>query len=197
VSGASDLPREIAEAGVGVARLLRYDPRWPEAFDPSASGFLRSFLGPILGLPFVVIVAAMITGVPGDGHVIDPRALWAAGLSQVMNMIAFPVIVGALARPLEIGAGYGAFIVVVNWASLFVNLAVTAATALLLLGVFQVFGFVWLALFGVSLFVVWRAARETLSPEIGPALMMVVLWVGLGVATDRLGQLLTGAPAAG
>lgn len=187
-------PRDIADAGVGVARLLRYDPRWLEGFDASASGFLRSFAGPVLSLPFVVIVAAMITGVPGDGHVIDPRTLWAAGLSQAMSLIAYPAVVAALVRPLGIGEGYGSFIVVVNWASLFVNIAVTAASALLLFGSFDLFGIVWLALFGVSLFVVWRAARETLSPDFGPALMMVVLWVGLGVVTDKLGQLLTGAP---
>ena len=194
---AGDVTREIADAGVGVARLVRYDPRWPEAFDASVGGFVRSFAGPILSLPFVVIVSAMITGVPGDGHVIDPKSLWAAGLSQVMNMIAYPAILGFLARPLGIGAGYGAFIVVVNWASLFLNVAVTAATVLLLFGTYAVFGFVWLVLFGASLFVVWRAARETLSPDIGPALMVVVLWVGLGVLTDQLGALLTGAKPPG
>jgi hypothetical protein len=194
---AGALTREIADAGVGVARLIRYDPRWPEAFDPTASGFLRSFLGPILSLPFIVIVSAMITGVPGDGHMIDPRGLWGAGLSQVINMIAYPAVMAALARPLGMGAGYGTFIVVVNWASLFLNIAVTAATALLLLGSFEVFGFIWLVLFGISLFVVWRAARETLSPEIGPALLAVVLWVGLGVLTDHAGALLVGAPIAG
>ena len=62
---------------------------------------------------------------------------------------------------------------------------------------YEVFGFVWLVLFGASLFVVWRAARETLSPDIGPALMVVVLWVGLGVLTDQLGALLTGAKPPG
>ncbi len=193
----ADLPRDIADAGVGVARLIRYDPRWLEAFDLSVGGFLRSFAGPILSLPFVVIVAAMITGVPGDGHVIDSRVLWAAGLSQVLATIAYPAVVGFLARPLGIGEGYGAFIVVVNWASLFVNIAITAATALLLLGTFDLFGFVWLVLFGLSLFVVWRASRETLSPEIGPSLMVVVLWVGIGVATDRLAQLIFGLQLAG
>jgi hypothetical protein len=188
----ADLPRDITEAGVGVARLIRYDPRWMEAFDASAGGFLRSFAGPILSLPFVVIVAAMITGVPGDGHVIDPRILWAAGLSQLMATVAYPAAVGFLAKPLGIGEGYGAFIVVVNWASFFVNIAVTAATVLLLMGTFDLFGFVWLVLFGLSLFVVWRASRETLSQEIAPSLMVVALWVGVSVATDRLGQVLLG-----
>lgn len=193
----ADLPRDITDAGVGVTRLIRYDPSWLEAFDVSVGGFLRSFAGPLLSLPFVVIVAAMITGVPGDGHVIDPRVLWAAGVSQLMVTVAYPCAVGFLAKPLGISEGYGAFIVVVNWASLFLNIAVTAATALLLFGTFNLFGFVWLVLFGLSLFVVWRAARETLSQEIGPPLMVVVLWVGVNVATDRLAQLLFGLPLGG
>ncbi len=193
----AELPRDIADAGVGVARLIRYDPRWLEAFDVSAGGFLRSFAAPILSLPFVVIIAAMITGVPGDGHVIDPRLLWAAGLSQLLAAIAYPAVVGFLARPLGIGEGYGAFIVVVNWISLFVSIATTAATVLLLIGASDLFFFLWLVLFGLSLFAVWRASREALSPEIGPSLMMVVLWVGIGVATDRLSQLIFGLQLAG
>jgi hypothetical protein len=193
----ADVPRDIAEAGTGMVRLIRYDPRWVEAFDASAGGFLRSFAGPLISLPFVILIAAMVTGIPGDGHVIDPRLLWAAGLSQIVCTVAFPVVVGLLVRPLGIGEGYGAFIVVVNWASLFVNIAITAATALLLFGTFDLFGFVWLVLFGVSLFVVWRASRETLSHEIAPALMMVVLWVGVNVGADRLSQIALGLPLGG
>lgn len=193
----ADVPRDIAEAGGGIVRLFRYDPSWIEGFDASAGGFLRSFAGPLISLPFAVLIAAMLTGVPGDGHVIAPNVLWAAGLSQVLNAVAFPIVVGLLARPLGIGAGYGAFIVVVNWASMFVSIALTAATVLLLFGTFDLFGFVWLILFGASLFVVWRASRETLSPDIGPALMMAVLWVGVNVLTDRLAQIVFGLPVPG
>ncbi len=193
----ADLPRDITGAGVGVARLIRFDPRWREAFDPSAGGFLRSFAGPILSLPFVLIVEAMTTGVPGDGHVIDPRILWAAALSQLMAMVAYPAALAFLAKPLGVGAGYGAFIVVVNWASFLVSITVAAATALLLFGASNLFFFVWLVLFGLSLFVVWRAARETLSEEIGPTLTVVVLWVGVSVITDRFCHFLFGLQVAG
>jgi hypothetical protein len=196
VTGPAALTREIAEAGVGVTRLLRYDPAWSEGFDPSTSGFLRSFLGPILAIPFVVIVTAMV-GLADDSHVIDPRALWAGGISQFVYAFAYPAVLAFLARPLEIGAGYGAFVVVVNWTSLFLNIAITAASVLVLAGAYNLFGFVWLVLFGLSLFAVWRAARETLGHEIGPALMAVVLWVGLGVACDRIGQLVMGLPLSG
>ena len=56
----ADVPRDIAEAGTGMVRLIRYDPRWVEAFDASAGGFLRSFAGPLISLPFVILIAGSI-----------------------------------------------------------------------------------------------------------------------------------------
>ena len=38
---AAAITREIADAGVGVGRLIRYDERWPHGFDPTVGGFLR------------------------------------------------------------------------------------------------------------------------------------------------------------
>ena len=179
------IPREIAGAGIGVGRLIRYDPRWPEGFTPTAGGFVRSFLGPLLGLPFYLLVSAAMSA--GDAGPVS-RILWASGVSDVINAIAFPALIAAIARPLKIGEGYAGFIIIVNWASLFMNICAAAAAALTLTGDGgqQIFVFVWLALFGLSLFVTWRAARETLSPEVPIALLMVVLSVGLGVVTDQL-----------
>ena len=128
---AATLTREIAGAGVGVGRLIRYDPRWPEGFNPTADGFLRSFLGPLLALPFYLIVAVVFAAVPAAGGAVAPgpdaQVLWAAAVSQALNALAFPVIVGALARPLGFAEGYAGFVVVVNWTSLFLNMAAAAA----------------------------------------------------------------------
>jgi len=178
---AAALTREIADAGVGLGRLVRYDPRWPEGFDPSASGFLRSFLGPLIGLPFYLFVASVL---PTDG----PGPMWSAGMSHVLNAVAYPVVVGLLARPFALGAGYAGFIVIVNWASLFLNMGTAAAALLVRLGEngLAAFSYAWLCLFGMSLFITWRAARETLSSEIPPALLMVVLSVAVGVASDQV-----------
>ena len=181
---AAAITREIAEAGVGVGRLIRYDPRWPDGFNPTTSGFLRSFLGPLLGLPFSLLIATLSIG---DAAPLD-RLLWASGLSYVMNALAFPALIAALARPLKIGEGYAGFIIIVNWATLFLN-ACTAGVSLLILGGETgrgIFTVVWLVLFGLSLFIVWRASRETLSTEIPIALLMVVLSVGVGALTDQV-----------
>lgn len=191
------LGREMADASVGVVRLIRYDPRWPDRFDPTAGGFLRSFLAPIIGLAIAAAVTAFFSRLASPGEAVDPRSLWAAGVSQIIGLVAYPAVVAMLARPLGIGAGYGAFIVVVNWASLFLNVAMSVAGSLLLFKGMGFFGLVWMILFGGGLFVIWRAAREALSPEIPLALLMVVLWVGLGVLSNRLGAVVVGYPAVG
>jgi hypothetical protein len=181
------LTREAADAAWGLAGLVRGRPDWGLGFDPTARGFVRSFLAPALALPFYLLTAAMIarTSSPESGS----GALWAAGLSDVLDALAYPLVVAAFARPLGIGAGFSAFVVVINWASLFLNPLLALFSFALLFGRVgsAVFGTATLVLFALSIFVTWRAARETLSPELAPALLMVVLSVGVGVLCDQAG----------
>jgi hypothetical protein len=191
------LPREIADAGVGVGRLIRYDPRWPDGFNPTTGGFLRSFIGPALGLPFDLIAVTAMSA--GAGAPVTNAVMWAAVLSHVANAIAYPALIAAVARPLKIGAGYAGFVIIINWASLFISIATAAMSALALAGPTGagLFTFAWLAMFGVMLFVIWRAARETLSEEVPIALLMVVLSVGVGVVIDQLAGLAFGVSTPG
>jgi hypothetical protein len=190
-AAAAALTREIADAGRGVARLVRYDPRWPEGFDFSAGGFVRSFFGPLLALPFYVVFAAMIS-TKGGAEPLTSGPLWAAAIGHALNTAAFPILVALVARPFGLASGFAAFIVLVNWAGLFVNIALTAISPLTLLGDtgFDILGFAWLILFGLSIFLTWRAARETLSTEVAPALLMVVLSVAVGVAAAQLADVI-------
>ena len=191
---AGALTREIKEAGVGVGRLMRYDPRWPEGFNPTTGGFVRSFLGPLLGLPFYLVVSVMFADSEA-GPV--KNLLWSAGLSHTLNALAYPLLIGVLARPLGIGAGYAGFIIIVNWASLFLDVCAGAASLMMFGGRAGsgLFTFVWLILFAASLFITWRAARETLSPEVPIALLMVVLSVAVGaLLAQGVGLLLGVAP---
>jgi hypothetical protein len=183
------LTREIADAGVGVGRLMRYDPRWPYGFDPTVRGFIRSFLGPLLALPFALVTARVITANQADVHL----DLWAAAFSHVLSALAYPVLIAAIARPLGFGQGYAGFIVVVNWASLYLNAAAAAAGALTLLGAngYTLFTLTWFLIFCASLFVTWRAAREILSEDVGPAVLMVVLSVAVTYGVDQLADWLS------
>ena len=187
------LTREIADTGRGLVRLLRYDPSWPEGFDVSTEGFLRSFFGPLLALPFYVVFAAMVS-TKGGAEPVVAAALWSAVIGQVIEVISFPLLVGAVARPFGLAAGFAAFIVLVNWTRLFLWMALTAASALTVLGDQGrgMLGFVWLVLFALQIFLTWRAARVTLSTEVAPALLMVVLYVAVGVAAAQLADMIVG-----
>jgi hypothetical protein len=114
--------------------------------------------------------------------------MWEAGVSHTLNTIAFPALIAAAAKPLGIGEGYAGFIIVVNWASLFVSVAAAAGSLLNVFGEtgFGLFIFTWLILFGLSLFITWRASREILSQEIPIALLMVVLSVGVSALIDQV-----------
>ena len=114
---------------------------------------------------------------------------WAAVLSQLINTIAFPLLLALGAPLLGLTAGYAAFVVIFNWLSLFVGVAACLASPMVLLGEggFSVFALVWMGLFLAQLFIIWRAARMTLSPEYSVALMVVVLSVGVGVAAEQGG----------
>jgi hypothetical protein len=182
---APGLTREASAAAWGLTALIRHREDWSLGFDPSARGFVRSFLAQALALPFYVFTAAVIARAqaPSGGS----ATLWAAGLSDLIDAIAYPLVVAAFARPLRIGAGFSAFVVVINWASLFLNMLLALSSLALLFGRegAAVFSTAALVLFALSIFVTWRAARAALTGELAPALLMVVLSVGVGVLCDQ------------
>jgi hypothetical protein len=185
------LTREIAQTGRGLVRLVRYDPAWPDGFDLSSIGFFRSFFAPLLALPFTLVVAALAVS-DGGAKPFTTGVLVAAGLAHLFGAVAFPVLVALFARPFGLTGGYAAFVILVNWASLFLNVAACAAAALTPFGKtgLGLFGFFWILLFLTQFYVIWRAARETLSADYAPAVLMVVLSVAVGAASDQVGGLL-------
>lgn len=185
------LGAELTDAGRSVLRLLRFDPLWAEGLDLSADGFLRSFLGPLLALPLNLIVIHVWSQQPGA----QSQPLFAAGVSHIVDAVAYPALLALVARPTGIDRGYAAFVILVNWTSLFLYVGL-AALALPLLAIghaeepFRFFAFV---VYVLSLFALWRAARETVGRSedgvrpLGPVLMVVVLAVGVGALADQAG----------
>jgi hypothetical protein len=121
--------------------------------------------------------------------------LWSAALAHLVDTLGFPLVLAALAGPLRFKGGYLAFVVVSNWATLYLNLLLLAATLLTLLGADGTTVFSWLSLLLLCLSVVltWRIARETLSHEAAPVALVVVLDVAWGVLADELSRRLIGA----
>ena len=190
------LTQEIGLAGRGIVRLARFDPRWWEAFDFSTTGFVRSFLARLLGLPFYLFFAAVIDRALSHGQIGTWAALWPETAAFLIDLVVYPLLIALIARPLKIAAGYAAFIIVTNWTSLFLNVVLALVSVLATAGEggLAVFGLFWFVLAGLAIFLTWRAARETLSHELAPVVLVVVLSVASGALIDQLVAWLSGHP---
>ncbi len=182
------LALEARAAGSGLLRLVRGDPAWDQGFDFTAGGLVRSFIAPILALPLYVAAVALVEHPPSDG------ALWQAALAHLLDAFGFPLLLAAIAGPMRFKAGFSAFVTVNNWAALYLNMALCAASLLALLGPSgaQAFSLCSLVLLCLSVLIVWRLARETLSHELAPIVLVVVLSLAWGAFADLGAQRVIG-----
>jgi hypothetical protein len=178
---------EALDAGRGLGRLLWLNPKWAESFDFSFAGFLRSFYGPLMALPFYLFCSALFEATQME-HPVTPVLLAVAAGEHLADALGYVGLVFLIARPLGIAGGVAAFVTVLNWRVLYLTGALGVASLLLMAGPGGTALFAWscLVLLAVSLAVVWRAIRETLTKELAPGLLLVVLLVGWSVLMDQL-----------
>lgn len=177
---------EIFNAGRGGLALAALRPDWTSFYDLTPGGFIRSFFGPAIALPLYVFGAGLVArNLAGTANV-PIGALWSAGAAHILDAAAFPALIAVLARPLQIVKGYGAFIVVTNWMSLFLNAILAAASLLAFAGAdgLRAVEVVSLVVVCFWIFFTWRAARLLLTKEIAPVLLIVVLSIGIGTFSD-------------
>ena len=184
----SALAAEARSAGGGLVRLVRADPAWADRFAFTTGGFVRSFAAPLVVLPLYIAAVALVDrGASG-------RALWGAGTAHLIDAFGFPLLLAAIAAPLRFKAGFAAFVTVNNWATLYLNIALALASLLTLLGPdgLQAFSWASLVLLCLSVLLVWRIARETLSFELAPIVLVVVLALGWSAFADEVSRRLVG-----
>lgn len=107
---------EVTRSLGGAAALFLGRKEGLVALDRSLDGFWRSFLAILLVLPFDAITIFAIDrtsrGTPGFGP------LFVQHLPAVLiDWIAFPILLAALARPLGISRRYASYVVARNWAA--------------------------------------------------------------------------------
>ncbi len=182
------LVNEARAAGGGLVRLVRGRPGWGEDFQFSGAGFVRSFAGPLLALPLYVLAVAL------SEHAPPAAALWSASLAHLIDAFGFPLLLAAIAGPLRVKPGYAGFVIVSNWAALYLNLILAVGSLLTLLGPdgSQAFTWITLLLLVASVALVWRIAWETLTRELAVVVLVVVLSVGWGALADLLASRLVG-----
>ena len=184
----ASLVAEARAAARGLVRLVLADPAWGDDFAFTAGGFVRSFAGPLAALPLYVMAVALVDRGSGTA------SLWAAGAAHLIDALGLPLLLAAVARPLRFEAGYAAFVTTTNWAALYLNAFLTLAALLTLLGPdgSRLFAWASLLLLAASVLVVWRAGRETLSHEIAPRALVVVLSIAWSAVADDLARRLLG-----
>jgi hypothetical protein len=177
---------EIFNAARGALALAALRPDWTSFYDLTPGGFIRSFFAPAMALPLYVFSAGLIARNMAGTHDVPIGDLWSAGIAHILDAAAFPALIYLLSRPLRIAKGYGAFIVVTNWASLFLNAILTLASLFAFAGADGLWAFQGIGWFVLCIwiFFVWRAARLLLTKEIAPTLLIVVLSVGVAALAE-------------
>lgn len=182
------LTLEARAAASGIVRLVRGDAAWDQGFDFTTAGFVRAFVGPVLALPLYVAAVALVE------HPTSDAVLWQAAAAHLLDTFGFPLLLAAISGPMRFKAGFAAFVTVINWAALYLNVALLAAALLALLGPpgEQAFSLCSLVLLCLSVLITWRTARETLSHELAPIVLVVVLSLAWGAFADLGAQRLIG-----
>ena len=190
---ALQIATQARAAGSGLVRLFRGGADWASAFEFTTDGFVRSFAAPLLALPLYVGAVAVV-GRSGAGLTAADASLWSAGLAHLIDALGFPLLLAFIAGPLRAKEGYAAFVIVNNWAALYLNVVLLACSPLTLLGADGVAAFSWasLLLLCLSVALTWRIARETLTHELAPIVLVVVLAVASGAMADEAAKRMLG-----
>lgn len=177
-------------AADGLFRLAAGREGWASAFDATSAGFLRSFIGPLLVLPLSLATEPALRAAIGAPPP-DAASTWAAASGFLLYTVAYPALLALLVGMFGGKAGYAAFVVGFNWMRFWLNLSFAALGLAAGLGLpAAVVATVWIVLAGVSLFLTWRLARETLTGEIGFSLAVVMLAPAAQTASDALASAL-------
>ena len=164
-------------------RLFRGDRGALKAFDASYDGFLRSFgvivvLTPIYALVFVAKQKMILDSADADLESHAPTAffLW-EGVAALVDWVAFPLVVLALAPMLHINNRVSLFIVARNWTSILAALPYGVTALLYALGILsaEFLGLLWLIALGLLLYFRYQVYSAALGGPIPLVIGMVVL----------------------
>ncbi len=186
----SGLADDLAASPAGLGRLATGRENWSDAFALSTPGVYRSFAAPMMVLPLSVIADDAISqalGFPPGGT----AAAWASALGFALYTLLYPSAVGVLAHRLGGAAGFPAFVIALNWMRFWLHVAMAALGLAAMAGLpGPVVASVWIPLAGLSLYLIWRLARETLTGEFGFSLLVVLLALAAETASNYAAFLL-------
>jgi hypothetical protein len=181
----------VLRALIGAYRVLRRDPSGPRLMDLSVSGFWRSFESMAIAAPVLVLDMAFqesargLAAAPGFERL---RYVLVESCSYVVGWLAYPLILAFLLPALGAGARFVPYVIVHNWASVWLALLLIPGEAAYLLGLLSVSQamLVTLALLVLVLRCQFVIARDVLKAGRGLAAALVAFEFALGVILSEV-----------
>ncbi|MEN6542383.1 hypothetical protein [Parvibaculum sp.] len=184
-------PNDIARHLTGAWRIARRDPEAAKYFDLSAAGFFRSFAALALALPLILVASAALWRM---GQTIDAIAdLDFTSFATVqmggeaLNWIVYLTVMAAVARHLELGASYSAYVITFNWGVLMTSGLMLLPLGLFLIGIIgdEFAVMLTLPVFLLAAWYRWQIAREVLGATPSAAMAILILDFVLGALLDQ------------
>ncbi|MEO1198988.1 MAG: hypothetical protein AAFX39_07115 [Pseudomonadota bacterium] len=169
-------------------------------FDASFSGFWKSFLALVflmpIYIPYILSERHVMLAASGLDEAAVP-AQWfffARAVALLVDWVAFPALLAAIAKPLGLERGYVPFIVAHNWGELLFSIPLALPAILFHYGVLsgEVTAILTLIGFGLLLRYFYIAARVALQTTVGIATALVATDVLLSLVLAELSSRLFG-----
>ena len=184
-------PNDIARHLTGAWHIARRDPEAAKYFDLSAGGFFRSFAALALALPLILVASAALWRM---GQTID--AIGNLDFSsfatvqmggEALNWIVYLTVMAVVARHLELGASYSAYVITFNWGVLMTSGLMLLPLGFFLIGVIgdEFAVMLTLPVFLLAAWYRWQIAREVLGATPSIAMAILILDFVLGALLDQ------------
>lgn len=181
--------REIIYGIYGAYRLCRFDAQGLAFFNASREGFWRSFFAAVLIAP----AAFLLNVLHLDKDAVQAGLLRAAlivGLAYVILVFAYPVVVYPLCQLLDRERNYIPYVIAYNWAGV-IQMALVLPVALLAASgalPSAVAALAQLAVWAVTIVMLWYIAKTALQVPAGMAAALVALDLLIGVLVDWVAE---------
>ena len=193
-AGPAAIARYVAGSVAGAVYLIVDRQAALARFDLSIAGFWRSFGAALLVLPVYGLALAAV------GRSLGSTGIAGALMIYGLNWVAFPIVMLAVVKLLDLGEHYVRYIIVYNWARVIIAAVQLPLRLVVANGVLGDAAFVVIATVVTAAVQVyqWRIARIALQAGWGAAVGIVVLDLVLGDLIAAAGLALLGSelPAA-
>ena len=183
---------EIALALSGAFRLARRDAGGMNDFNPTVTGFWRSFIAALIVAPgYAMVIGPGLASLPAGQAV---RATLAETIAYVVTWVAFPLVMIPITERIGRDAAYLRFITAHNWSAVLQMMVLLAAA---LAGAAMPAGpaaFLHMLAFGLILYYQWFIARTALAVNGATAAGIVGLGVLIELAVSSAATMVGRAP---